>query len=268
MRNSIEIKNLYKSFGEVKAVQDLSFCVKEGELFAFLGVNGAGKSTTINILCGQLQKDSGKVFVDGTDLDDDSAFAKQSIGVVFQSSVLDGALSVYDNLRCRSALYGIVGEAFEKRLSELAEMLDFKDLLKRSVAKLSGGQKRRIDIARALLHHPKILILDEPTAGQDYHHYTEIMEFLKSLNEQGVTIVMITHDMHLMLEYTPHAIVIHGGEKIGDASAAWILTNEEIANKASLKITSLYELAQKAGVANPTGFVQNFIDYERGHNHA
>ena len=110
--------------------------------------------------------------------------------------------------------------------------------------------------------------MDEPTAGQDYHHYTEIMEFLKSLNDQGVTIVMITHDMHLMLEYTPHAIVIHGGEKIGDATAVEILTNEEIATKASLKITSLYELAIKAGIENPTGFVQNFIDYERGHHHA
>ena len=186
MRNSIEIKNLYKSFGEVKAVQDLSFCVKEGELFAFLGVNGAGKSTTINILCGQLQKDSGKVFVDGTDLDDDSAFAKQSIGVVFQSSVLDGALSVYDNLRCRSALYGIVGEAFEKRLSELAEMLDFKDLLKRSVAKLSGGQKRRIDIARALLHHPKILILDEPTTGLDPQTRKTLWDIIFNLRTNNV----------------------------------------------------------------------------------
>ena len=116
-----------------------------------------------------------------------------------------------------------------------------------------------------LVMNPQILILDEPTAGQDYHHYTEIMEFLKSLNDQGVTIVMITHDMHLMLEYTPHAIVIHDGEKIGDSSAVEVLTNEDIVNKASLKITSLFELAVKAGISNPTEFVQNFIDYERGH---
>ena len=169
MSNSIEIKNLYKSFGDVKAVQDLSFCVKEGELFAFLGVNGAGKSTTINILCGQLKKDSGKVFVDGTDLDDDVNFAKQSIGVVFQSSVLDSALSVYDNLQSRASLYGIIGEDFKARLNELASLLNFADLLKRPVGKLSGGQRRRIDIARALLHHPKILIFDEPTTGLDPH---------------------------------------------------------------------------------------------------
>ena len=111
---------------------------------------------------------------------------------------------------------------------------------------------------------PKVLILDEPTAGQDYHHYTEIMEFLKSLNDQGVTIIMITHDMHLMLEYTPHAIVISDGRKIGDSTAVDILTNKEIAEAANLKITSLYELAVKVGIENPSAFVQNFIDYERG----
>jgi len=136
------------------------------------------------------------------------------------------------------------------------------------VSALSFGQKKRVTIASMLVMNPKILILDEPTAGQDYYHYTEIMEFLKSLNEQGVTIIMITHDMHLMLEYTPHAMVIHGGEKIGDSTAVDILTNAEIADKASLKITSLYELATKAGIENPTQFVQSFIDYERGHNHA
>ena len=109
-----------------------------------------------------------------------------------------------------------------------------------------------------------MLILDEPTAGQDYHHYTEIMEFLKSLNSQGVTILMITHDMHLMLEYTPHAIVISGGQKIGDSDSVEILTSEDIAAQANLKITSLYELALKTGIEDPSSFVQNFIDYERG----
>ena len=119
-------------------------------------------------------------------------------------------------------------------------------------------------IASVLVLEPQILILDEPTAGQDYHHYTEIMEFLKSLNSQGVTIIMITHDMHLMLEYTPHAIVISGGKKIGDASAVEILTNEDVAEQANLKVTSLYELALKTGIEDPSSFVQNFIDYERG----
>ena len=167
MENIIEISGLNKSFGEVHAVKDLSFKVKKGELFAFLGVNGAGKSTTINIMCASLKKDSGRVVIDSHDLDKNADAVKSQLGVVFQHCVLDRALTVKDNLESRAALYGITGKAFEKRLLELAEMLDFTDLLKRSVGKLSGGQRRRIDIARAFLHDPKILILDEPTTGLD-----------------------------------------------------------------------------------------------------
>ena len=159
MKNLIEISHLVKSFGDVKAVQDLSFRVKSGELFAFLGINGAGKSTTINIMCGQLPKDGGKVLIDGIDIDRDPNGIKRSLGVVFQNSVLDKDLSVQDNLQSRAALYGIKGKEFKERLYELSELLEFKDLLKRTVGKLSGGQRRRIDIARALLHNPKILIL-------------------------------------------------------------------------------------------------------------
>lgn len=158
MSNIIQINHLNKSFGEVKAVQDLSFRVKEGELFAFLGINGAGKSTTINIMCGQLSKDSGSVLIDGHDLDKDIDVVKSELGVVFQSSALDSALSVYDNLESRAALYGIIGGEFKERLAELAKILDFEDLLKRTVGKLSGGQRRRIDIARALFHKHKLQV--------------------------------------------------------------------------------------------------------------
>ena len=167
MENSIEIKNLCKSFGEVQAVRNLSFRVKKGELFAFLGENGAGKSTTISIICGLLQKDGGSVTINGVDLDENADAIKRDLGVVFQSSVLDKVLSVKDNLRYRAALYGITGKEFDERLSTLSEMLEFSDLLRRPVGKLSGGQRRRIDVARALLHRPKILILDEPTTGLD-----------------------------------------------------------------------------------------------------
>lgn len=160
MKNIIEISRLNKNFGGIKAVRDLSFRVKEGELFAFLGINGAGKSTTINIMCGQLSKDSGTVVIDGTDIDRNLTDVKRGLGVVFQNSVLDSALSVYDNLQSRAALYGLTGTAFRERLSELAKLLEFEDLMKRAVGKLSGGQRRRIDIARALLNRPKILILD------------------------------------------------------------------------------------------------------------
>ena len=156
----IKISQLNKSFGEVKAVNDLSFRVKKGELFAFLGVNGAGKSTTISILCGLLKKDSGTVQVNGIEPDKAGTQTKRMLGVVFQDSVLDKPLTVKENLMSRAALYGITGKAFDKRLMELVEILDFDEFLNRPVGKLSGGQRRRIDIARALLHRPEILILD------------------------------------------------------------------------------------------------------------
>lgn len=196
MENIIEIKQLNKTFGDVKAVQDLSFCVKEGELFAFLGVNGAGKSTTINIMCGQLAKDSGSVVINGLDLDRNVDRIKADLGVVFQNSVLDSALSVYDNLESRAALYGIRGVAFRDRLRELSDRLEFGSLLKRSVGKLSGGQRRRIDIARALLHRPKILILDEPTTGLDPQTRKNLWDVISDLRKnEGMTVFLTTHYM-------------------------------------------------------------------------
>ncbi len=196
MSEIIKIEGLYKSFGEVKAVQDLSFEVRRGELFAFLGVNGAGKSTTISIMCGQLQKDAGTVLIDGRDLDSDVDSVKRDLGVVFQNSVLDQSLSVYDNLECRAALYGICGTDFKERLNKLCEKLEFKDLLKRTVRKLSGGQRRRIDIARALLHDPKILILDEPTTGLDPQTRMLLWQVIDELRkENGMTVFLTTHYM-------------------------------------------------------------------------
>jgi multidrug/hemolysin transport system ATP-binding protein len=212
MKNIIEIKNLSKSFGEVKAVNDISFEVREGEFFAFLGVNGAGKSTTINIICTQLSKDSGSVIVNGINIDTDKDSIKKEIGVVYQSSVLDASLSVYDNLESRSALYGIVGEDFKNRLFELATMLDFEDLLKRTVGKLSGGQRRRIDIARALLHNPKILILDEPTTGLDPQTRTLLWSVISKLRkERGTTVFLTTHYMEEASE-ADYVVILDGGK--------------------------------------------------------
>ena len=196
MDDIIKVDNLYKSFGEVKAVNDLSFRVKRGELFAFLGVNGAGKSTTINIMCGQLKKDGGSVNVCGTSLDSDPDRIKRSLGVVFQTSVLDKELSVKDNLESRAALYGIFGKDFKARLSELSELLDFGDLLNRAVGKLSGGQRRRIDIARALLHRPEILILDEPTTGLDPQTRSLLWKVVADLRKNDdMTVFLTTHYM-------------------------------------------------------------------------
>ena len=211
MDNIMEISHLHKSFGAVKAVQDLNFCVKKGELFAFLGVNGAGKSTTINIMCGELRKDSGSVLIGGADLDKEPDSIRCKLGVVFQSSVLDKDLSVRDNLRSRAALYGIHGKAFEKRLAELTELLDFSDLLKRPLGKLSGGQRRRIDIARALLHEPEILILDEPTTGLDPQTRTNLWQVIGRLRrEQGMTVFLTTHYMEEAADADYVVIIDHG----------------------------------------------------------
>ena len=211
MKNIIEIKNLSKSFGEIKAVRDLSFRVKEGELFAFLGENGAGKSTTISILCGQLEKNGGEVYIDGEELDGNLFKIKSKIGVVFQNSVLDKHLNVYDNLKSRASLYGIYGESFEKRLRELCELLDLKELLKRTVGKLSGGQRRRIDIARALLHKPKILVLDEPTTGLDPQTRKSVWSVVEKLRkEEGLTVFLTTHYMEEAAEADYIVILDHG----------------------------------------------------------
>lgn len=211
MNDIIMIDHLYKSFGDVKAVQDLSFRVKEGELFAFLGVNGAGKSTTINILCGQLAKDSGSVMVDSQPLEKNMDRVKRQLGVVFQNTVLDKALSVRDNLRSRAALYGITGKAFEQRLEELAQLLQFSDILKRTVGKLSGGQRRRIDIARALLHRPRILILDEPTTGLDPQTRSLLWNVVAQLRKQeNMTVFLTTHYMEEAAD-ADYVIILDGG---------------------------------------------------------
>ena len=212
MKKNIQIDRLHKSFGDVKAVQDLSFGVCEGELFAFLGINGAGKSTTINIMCGQLSKDSGDVVIDGHDLDKDLDSIKRKLGVVFQNSVLDSALSVYDNLESRAALYGIVGKDFRDRLSVLSKMLDFGDILKRTVGKLSGGQRRRIDIARALFHSPKILILDEPTTGLDPQTRKTLWSVISDLRKnENMTVFLTTHYMEEASE-ADYVVILDSGK--------------------------------------------------------
>lgn len=212
MKNIIEIGHLNKSFGDVKAVCDLSFRVKEGELFAFLGINGAGKSTTINIMCGQLSKDSGSIVIDQNDLDKNVDNIKRELGVVFQNSVLDYALSVHDNLESRAALYGIVGKEFRQRLYELAQKLEFEQLLKRQVGKLSGGQRRRIDIARALLHKPKILILDEPTTGLDPKTRKTLWNVISELQKnENMTVFLTTHYMEEAAQ-ADYVVIIDGGK--------------------------------------------------------
>lgn len=241
MNNIIEINHLNKSFGEVQAVQDLSFRVKEGELFAFLGVNGAGKSTTINIMCGQLSKDKGSVVIDGMNLDESLNLIKSELGVVFQNSVLDSALSVYDNLESRAALYGIMGADFKTRLAELAELLDFKDLLKRAVGKLSGGQRRRIDIARALFHRPRILILDEPTTGLDPQTRQTLWNVISDLRKnENMTVFLTTHYMEEAAE-ADYVVILDNGKISAEG------TPLELKNKYTGDYITIYG-AQEEGI--------------------
>ena len=253
-----------------RILKDVSVTNREGEMVSIVGTNGAGKSTLAKVICGFAPEEEGDIKFKGKSLKGQTIKERAAfISYVMQNpNQMICKPMIYDEVALGLRLNGVPEKEVEERVDKALKICGLNKFKKWPVSALSFGQKKRVTIASMLVMNPQILILDEPTAGQDYHHYTEIMEFLKSLNDQGVTIVMITHDMHLMLEYTPHAIVIHGGEKIGDATAVEILTNEEIATKASLKITSLYELAIKAGIENPTGFVQNFIDYERGHHHA
>ena len=212
MEYAIEVNKLSKSFGDVKAVDDLSFRVKSGEFFAFLGVNGAGKSTTISIMCSQLRKDSGNVFICGKNTDQKDYEYMSKLGIVFQNSVLDKALTVKENLYSRAALYGINGRRAKNRVDELSEILDFKDLLNRKVGKLSGGQRRRVDIARAILHRPEILILDEPTTGLDPQTRKLLWNVISDLRKnENMTVFLTTHYMEEASE-ADYVVIIDSGK--------------------------------------------------------
>ncbi len=216
--NIIEIKHLKKSFKDVKAVNDISFKVKTGELFAFLGVNGAGKSTTISIICGQLEKDAGEIKIIGENPEKNMDKIKSQIGVVFQNSLLDKPLTVYDNLQNRASLYGILGKDFENRLYELSELLDLKDLLKRPVGKLSGGQRRRIDIARAIIHKPKILILDEPTTGLDPQTRKTVWDVIATLRKkENITVFLTTHYMEEAAD-ADYVVILDSGKIVAEGT--------------------------------------------------
>lgn len=280
MSDIIKIEHLNKCFGDVKAVNDLSFRVKKGELFAFLGVNGAGKSTTISIICGQLRKDSGNVWIKDKEADRAGSETKRLLGVVFQDSVLDKPLTVKENLKSRAALYGITGNSFEKRLAELVEILDFGDYINRPVGKLSGGQRRRIDIARALLHRPELLILDEPTTGLAPQTRLLIWDIIEKLRvEEKLTVFLTTHYMEeaanagyvvildkgsIVAEGTPFELK---NEYVQDTMSVYGVTEEEIKTlgREYKKIRDGYQLKVK-NTAEATRLIvehqEIFRDYE------
>ena len=209
--NIIEVEGLVKSYGEVRAVRGISFAAQRKSLFSFLGINGAGKSTTINILCSILQKDAGKVRICGYDLDGEADKIKPRVGVVFQTSVLDSLLSVKDNLTVRASYYGLCGKQWRARLDELTALLDLEEILPHPFGKLSGGQKRRADIARGLINRPELLILDEPTTGLDPQTRRMVWNSVRRLQaEQGMTVFLTTHYME-EADGADRVVILDGG---------------------------------------------------------
>lgn len=239
MSNIIKIDNLNKSYGHIKAVNNLSFRVKDGELFSFLGINGAGKSTTINVICGELKKDSGTILVCDKEVDSDDKYIKRKIGVVFQESLLDKSLTVYDNLKIRASFYGITGNDFIKRYNELANLFDLHEIKKQTIAQLSGGQKRRVDIARAVIHHPEILILDEPTTGLDPGTRKKIWNVLNSLRKNSnLTIFLTTHYMEEAVD-SDYIVILDKGSIVAEG------TPNELKNKYAYDMVLIYNINEE-----------------------
>lgn len=248
-----------------QALKDVSLTVYEGELMAIAGTNGAGKSTFSKLICGFEKQQQGSLSFAGRDLMEMSIKERADhIGYVMQNpNQMISKVMIYDEVALGLRTRGLSEEEIIPRVEETLKICGLWPFRNWPVSALSFGQKKRVTIASILVLKPEMIILDEPTAGQDYRHYTEIMEFLRGLNEQGITVVMITHDMHLMLEYAGRAVVFSGGRVIADDSSARILTDSEVIRKASLKETSLYPLSQMCGIEDGRAFVQRFIDYER-----
>lgn len=247
-------------------LHDIDFSVQKGEMLSIVGKNGAGKTTLSNLICGFYEPSGGRILLDGQDISPLSIKERgERIGLVMQNpNQMISKAMIYEEVALGLAVRGVPEEEIKERVYETLKICGLYPFRNWPISALSFGQKKRVSIASILVMNPEIMILDEPTAGQDYHHYTEIMEFLKRVNEEyGTTIIMITHDMHLMLEYTDRAIVIADGHMISDDTPANILTNREISDRAYLKQTSLYDMAEKCGILAPSEFVECFINYER-----
>ena len=256
------------SFGyiqERKNLEHISFSVSEGEMLAIVGRNGAGKSTLSKLICGFETPNSGVISLNGRDLKDDSIRERAGqIGYVMQNpNQMISKVMIYDEVALGLSRSGLSEAEIREKVEETLKICGLYPFRNWPISALSFGQKKRVTIASVLAMGPKIIILDEPTAGQDFFHYTEIMEFLRSLNALGVTVIMITHDMHLMLEYTTRALVFSDGRLIADAAPAAVLCDSELVERAALKETSLFALASMCGVDEPVRFVERFIETDR-----
>ncbi|MBN2659375.1 MAG: ABC transporter ATP-binding protein [Spirochaetales bacterium] len=262
---TLGVKNLTFAYTSRKILKDINFSIKKGEMLAIVGRNGAGKSTLSKLICGFEKGHSGEILFNGENAGSRSIAERATVvGYVMQNpNHMITEHRIFDEIALGLRLRGIGDEEIAERVEKTMRICGLERFMKWPISALSYGQKKRVTIASILVLEPEILILDEPTAGQDYRHYTEIMEFLKELNrELGITIILITHDMHLMMEYTKRSIVLSEGELIADTDSSDVLTNVDIVEKGSLKETSIYHIARHIGIENPKSLVDRFISHE------
>ena len=262
----LEVKGL--SFGYQKGQQtlrDVSFSIGKGEMVSIVGRNGAGKSTLSKLICGFETPDAGEIFLNGKPLAEENIRRRaQHIGYVMQNpNQMISKTMIYDEVALGLQRSGLTEEQIREKVEATLRVCGLYPFRNWPISALSFGQKKRVTIASVLVLDPELILLDEPTAGQDFRHYTDIMEFLRGLNARGVTVVMITHDMHLMLEYTRRALVFCDGRLIADRTAAAVLCDPALVEQAALKETSLYTLANRCGIAPAQEFVERFIEQDR-----
>ena len=262
----LEVRDLCFGYNKGQhTLQNVSFSIGKGEMVSIVGRNGAGKSTLSKLICGFETQDSGGIYLNGKDLKDENIRRRaKHIGYVMQNpNQMISKTMIYDEVAMALQGSGLTEEQIREKVEDTLKVCGLYPFRNWPVSALSFGQKKRVTIASVLVQDPELILLDEPTAGQDFRHYTDIMEFLQGLNTRGVTVVMITHDMHLMLEYTPRALVFCDGQLIADRSASAVLCDPELIERAALKETSLYTLANRCGIAPAEDFVERFIAADR-----
>ena len=262
----LEVRDLCFGYNKGQhTLQNVSFSIGKGEMVSIVGRNGAGKSTLSKLICGFETQDSGEIYLNGKDLKDENIRRRaKHIGYVMQNpNQMISKTMIYDEVAMALQGSGLTEEQIQEKVEDTLKVCGLYPFRKWPVSALSFGQKKRVTIASVLVQDPELILLDEPTAGQDFRHYTDIMEFLQGLNTRGVTVVMITHDMHLMLEYTRRALVFCDGRLIADRTAAAVLCDPALVEQAALKETSLYTLANRCGIAPAEDFVERFIAADR-----
>lgn len=262
----LSVENLSYSYNGKKTIlNDISFSINKGDMVSIVGKNGAGKSTLLKLICGFYKQSAGTIKVSGEDIAELTIKERaERIGFVMQNpNQMISKTMIFEEVALGLQSRGMAESEIEKRVYDALKLCGLYEFRNWPISALSYGQKKRVTIASVLVLNPEIIILDEPTAAQDYKHYNEIMEFLVELKNKGVTVITITHDMYLMLEYSDKVIVISDGEKIGEGTSEEIISNDEVIKKGNLLSPSIYKLAQKLNIESPKDFIEDFINYDR-----